>query len=70
MRTVDFKPDPNQSRWTKMGRDLALARRILAMTVYYWTKGRKLRAEFRLCEKKGEIFYVDDDPADPERRVR
>ena len=70
MRTVDLKPDSGGSRWTKVRRDLALARRILAMTIYYWTKGRKLRAEFRRCEKKGEIFYVDDDPADPERRVR
>ena len=70
MRTVDVKSDPDESRWTKVRRDLALARRLLAMTAYYWTKGRKLRSEFRQCEQQGKIFYVDDDPADPERRVR
>ena len=70
MRTVDYNPEPNESRWKKLRRDLALIRRLLAMTFYYWTKGGKLRDEFRRCEERGEVYYVDDDPAEPERRIR
>ncbi len=70
MRTVDSKSDPNESRLAKAMRDLALLRRLLAMTIYYFTKGRQLRAEILRCESLGEIYYVDDDPADPERRLR
>ena len=50
--------------------DLALAFQLLGMSVYYWTAGRKLRAAYRRCAERGEIFYVDDDPAEPERRIR
>ena len=70
MRTVDNPSDPNENRWVKLRRDFRLMCRLGAMTVYYFTKGRQMRAAYRRCEMNNEIYYVDDDPAEPERRVR
>ena len=70
MRTVDQQADPNRSWWAKLKNDLGLAARLFRMTLFYWTRGRKLRATYRRCEQRGEIFYVDDDPAETERRLR
>ena len=70
MRTVDNTADPNESWWEKTRRDLALAFQLFGMTIYYWAAGRKLRSAYRRCEKLGETYYVDDDPAEPERRLR
>ena len=70
MRTVDNTADPNERWWEKLRRDFALAIQLAGMTAYYWTAGRKLRAAYRRCEQRGEVFYVDDDPAEPERRLR
>ena len=70
MRTIDRNSDANESLWAKVKHDLALARQLLGMSIYYWTKGRKLRAEYRRCQERGEVFYVDEDPAEPEKRVR
>jgi len=70
MRTVDNQADPNESRWAKLRRDSRLLCRLAAMTIYYWTKGRQMRAAYRRCEKLNAIYYVDDEPAEPERRAR
>ena len=70
MRTVDNQADPNESRWTKLLRDFRLLCRLAAMTAYYFTKGRQMRAAYRRCELQNEIYYVNNDPAEPERRVR
>ena len=70
MRTVDTKTDQSESWWAKVRGDLALAVRLLLMTIYYWTAGRKLRSTYRHCEEQDETFFVDDAPAEPERRLR
>lgn len=70
MRTVDNKANPDEARWEKFKRDLALALQLCGMTVYYWTAGRKFRSMYRRCEERGETYYVDDDPAETERRLR
>ena len=70
MRTVDQQPDLHQGWCAKLRSDLGLAAKLFRMTLFYWTTGRKLRATYRRCEQRGEIFYVDDDPAETERRLR
>ena len=70
MRTVDQRADPNRNWFAKLRNDAALAGRLFGMAVFYWTAGRKMRAAYRRCEQRGEIFYVDDDPAESERRLR
>ena len=70
MRTVDQKKNPNTGWWAKLRSDVGLAVRLARMTIFYWTTGRKLRAGYRHIEQRGEIFYVDDDPTETERRLR
>jgi len=70
MRTVDNQTGPKGSRRAKLESDFRLLCRLAAMTLYYFTKGRKMRADYQRCISRDEIYYVDDDPAEPERRVR
>ena len=70
MRTVDPKTNLNTGWWVKLKSDMSLAARLARMTIFYWTTGRKLRASYRRMEQRGEIFYVDDDPTETERRLR
>lgn len=70
MRTVDNPASARQSRWQKLRSDAALLLRFAAMTLYYFTEGRRLRRIYRACEARGEVFWVDDDPAESERRLR
>ena len=70
MRTVDNAASAGQSRWNKLRNDLALLLRFAAMILYYFTAGRRLRRTYRACEARGEVFYVDEDPAESERRLR
>jgi len=70
MRTSDNQANPNESRWAKLRRDFHLLCQLAAMTLYYWTKGSRMRAAYRRCVAENEIYFVDDDPAEAERRVR
>ena len=70
MRTVDNPASEKQNRWQKLRNDTALLIRFGAMILYYLTKGRQLRRIYRACEDRGEVFWVDDDPAESERRLR
>jgi hypothetical protein len=70
MRTTEISPDENLSWWRRCRRDLALLRNLAAMIFFYWTRGARLRRVFRECEARGEMFWVDDDPAETERRLR
>ena len=70
MRTVDNQANPNESRRAKWIRDMRLLFRLAGMTLYYFTAGRRIRAAYRRCAQRNQIYYVDDDPAEPERRVR
>jgi len=65
MRTVDNPASADQGLWNKLGTDLALMRRLAGMMLFYWTKGRRIRAAYRRCEASGETFWVDE--ASPER---
>jgi hypothetical protein len=70
MRTVDNAASAQQSRWQKFSNDLALLLRFAMMIFYYLTAGRRLRRSYRACEARGEVFWVDEDPAESERRLR
>jgi len=70
MRTNDNQANANESRMAKVLRDFQLLCQLAAMTLYYWTKGSRMRADYRRCVARNEIYYVDDDPAEAERRVR
>ncbi len=70
MRTTESETNEDLSWWRRCWRDLALLGRLAGMTVYYWTRGARLRKAYRECEARGEVFWVDDDPAETERRLR
>ena len=70
MRTTESETNEDLSWWRQCWRDLALLGRLAGMTVYYWTRGARLRKAYRECEARGEVFWVDDDPAETERRLR
>lgn len=70
MRTTESETKQDQSGWRRFRRDLALLGHLAGMTVFYWTRGARLRKAYRDCEARGEVFWVDDDPAETERRLR
>lgn len=70
MRTVENTASAQQSFWQKLCSDTKLLIRFARMILYYLTSGRRLRRAYRECEARGEIFWVDEDPAESERRVR
>ncbi len=70
MRTTESETNDDLSWWSRSWRDLALLGHLASMTVYYWTSGARLRKAYRDCEASGKVFWVDDDPAETERRLR
>lgn len=53
MRTLETAPASG------LRRDLDLLRRMAGMLFRYWTAGARLRREYRRCEARGEVFWVD-----------
>lgn len=70
MRTVDNSASADQGRWAKLRSDAALLLRFARMIVHYFTAGHRLRRAYRKCESRGEVFWVDEDPTESERRIR
>ena len=70
MRTTESETNEDLSWWRRCRRDLALLGRLAGMTVYYWTRGARLRKAYRDYEARGEVLWVDDDPAETEQRLR
>jgi len=70
MRTTEIVSNEKLSWWRRCRRDLALLGNLIGMVVYYWTQGARLRRAYRECEARREILWVDDDPAETERRLR
>ena len=33
-------------------------------------RGRRIRKAYRRCQARGEIYWVDEEPAETERRLR
>jgi hypothetical protein len=46
---------PRRSLW----QDLRLLGSIASMLVQYWIAGGRLRRAYRLCEERGDVFWVD-----------
>jgi len=40
------------------------------MILYYWIAGGRIRKAYRRCQARGEIYWVDEEPAETERRLR
>ncbi len=54
MRTLTSSA-PARSLW----QDVRLLYRIAAMVVQYWVQGGRLRREYRRCEARGEVLWLD-----------
>ena len=70
MRTVDNPAAADQGRWEKFRSELTLLLQFAGMIFHYYTAGRRLRRTYRDCEARGEVFWVDEDPVESERRIR
>jgi len=70
MRTLDNQSPPDAGLLQSLRRDAALLLRFAGMLVYYLTEGRRIRREYRRCEARGEIYWLDEEPPESERRIR
>ncbi len=70
MRTTESESNEDLNWWRRSRRALVLLGHLAGMTIYYWTRGARLRKAYRDHQARGEILCVDDDPAETERRLR
>ena len=70
MRTTESKTAGAMSAWGRLRRDVAFLINLTKMIVYYWIAGRRIRTAYQRCQARGEIYWVDEDPAETERRLR
>ncbi len=70
MRTTETETNEKLNWWRRSRRDLALLSNLAAMTVFYWTRGARMRKAYRDHEARGKVLWVDDDPAETEQRLR
>ncbi len=60
MRTIeDAAAVP--SRRARVGRDLRVLRRIMRLVWAYFLTGALMRRRYRQSERRGEVFFVDDE---------
>jgi hypothetical protein len=43
---------------------------LAKMIMYYWIAGGRIRKAYRRCQARREIYWVDEDPGETERRLR
>ena len=43
---------------------------LAKMIVYYWIAGGRIRKAYRRCQARREVYWVDEDPGETERRLR
>ena len=70
MRTTESRIAGVLSVWGRLRRDLIFLTSLTKMIVYYWTAGRRIRKAYRQCQARGEVYWVDEEPAETERRLR
>ena len=58
------------SVWGRLRRDLVFLISLTKMIVYYWIAGGRIRKAYRQCQAQGKIYWVDEEPAETERRLR
>ncbi len=62
MRTVEAGPYTQSSPWRRMLRDWRQLRRLVSMTVDYFTVGARVRRAYREKIARGEKFWLDREP--------
>ncbi len=49
------------SRWAQVARDLRVLRRMLRLVWVYFLTGALLRRRYRQKQRRGEVFFVDEE---------
>ena len=62
MRTVDNPTQGVDGLFARLERDLKLLRRIARIAWQFLFQGRDIRARYADCQKRGEVYWVDEDP--------
>ena len=70
MRTTESETSAMLSGWARLRRDLAVLISLAKMIFYYWTVGGRIRKGYRECQARGEIYWVDEEPAETKKRLR
>ena len=70
MRTTESRTAGVLSVWGRLRRDLVFLISLTKMIVYYWIAGGRIRKAYRQCQARGKIYWVDEEPAETERRLR
>lgn len=70
MRTTENRTAEALSVWGRLWRDAVFLISLTKMIVYYWIAGGRIRKAYRQCQARGEIYWVDKEPAETERRLR
>jgi len=70
MRTTESRIAGALSGWSRLRRDVVFLISLTKMIVYYWIAGGRIRKAYRQCQARGEIYWVDKEPAETERRLR
>ena len=70
MRTTETNTTEALNWWARLRLDFVSLINLTKMIGYYWTAGRRIRKAYRECEARGEIYRVDEEPAETERRLR
>ena len=70
MRTTESRIAGALSVWGRLRRDVVFIISLAKMIVYYWIAGGRIRKAYQQCQAQGEIYRVDEEPAETERRLR
>ena len=70
MRTTESRIAGVLSVWSRLQRDVVFLISLAKIIVYYWIAGGRIRKTYRRCQARREIYWVDEEPAVTERRLR
>ena len=70
MRTTESRITGALNVWGRLRRDVVFLISLTRMILYYWIAGGRIRKAYRRCQARGEIYWVDEEPAETERRLR
>ena len=70
MRTTESRTTGALNVWGRLRSDVVFLIRLTRMILYYWIVGGRIRKAYRRCQARGEIYWVDEEPGETERRRR
>jgi hypothetical protein len=70
MRTTENRTVGVLSVWGRLHRDVVFLTSLTKMIVYYLIEGARIRKAYRQCHARGKIYWVDEEPAETEKRLR